>query len=96
MFKAMWSEMNNAVIAGNKAAALSYLSANAQAKYGPVFDALQSNYQGIVSTLSPPMRGDIAGNIAEYFVVTPKGAGRAVFLIYFVKGLDGVWRLDSI
>lgn len=96
MFKAMWDGMNDAVIAGDNAKALSYLSLGAQAKYGPVFDALQADYQGIVSTWSPPMRGDLSGSIGEYFVVTPKGSGRQVFLIYFIKGTDGVWRLDSM
>jgi hypothetical protein len=96
MFKSLWNGMNNAVIAGDKPTALSYLSSSAQAKYGPVFDALKSSYQDIVSTWSAPMRGDIAGSIAEYSVVTPKGTGRQVFLIYFIKGTDGVWRLDSM
>jgi hypothetical protein len=39
-FNAVWTGMNNALIAGDKAKALTYLNASAQAKYGPAFDAL--------------------------------------------------------
>lgn len=95
-FNALWSGMNNALLVADKATALTYLSIPAQEKYGPVFDALQADYQQIISTWSPPMRSSTSGDIGEYGVVTTNAGVRQLFLIYFVKGTDGVWRLDSM
>ncbi|MDQ3267962.1 MAG: hypothetical protein M3P47_04450 [Pseudomonadota bacterium] len=57
---------------------------------------LQTDYSKIVSTWSAPVRGSISNDIGEYAVITTNGNARQLFLIYFVKGTDGVWRLDSM
>lgn len=95
-FKALWSGMSNALVAGDKAAALAYLSGSAQVKYGPVFDALAPDFAQIMLTWSPPLKANLSSSIGEYGVVTTNAGVRQLFLIYFVKGTDGVWRLDGM
>lgn len=94
--KAVWDGMNNAVTVKDKTGALSYLSVNAQEKYGPVFDALQASYQSIISTWSAPVRGNISNTFGEYAVTTTNDGATQLFLIYFLQGADGVWRLDAM
>ncbi|MBL0037926.1 MAG: hypothetical protein IPP36_03970 [Nitrosomonadales bacterium] len=68
LFNAVWTGMNNALIAGDKAKALTYLNANAQAKYGPVFDALLPSMPLIIASYSPLQRLQVYPNIGEYAV----------------------------
>ena len=89
--------MNDALVGGDKATAMTYLSDAAQEKYGPVFDALMADYQKITSTWSVPITGSVSSESGEYGVITSSTYGaRQLFLINFVKGTDGVWRLESM
>jgi hypothetical protein len=96
-FTALWDGMNHSLLVGDKATALTYLSGSAQEIYGPVFDSLMPIYSQVIANWSPPLRGELSAGIAEYGVVTTDndGAGH-VYLVYFVRGADGVWRLDSM
>ena len=88
--------MNTALIAGDKATALNYLSVPAQAKYGPVFDELMPSYGQIADSFSDPPRGTLSPDIGEYVINRTLNGSNQVFLIYFARGADGVWRLDSM
>lgn len=96
MFKALWNGMNNALIAKNKAKALEYLNNHAKVKYGPVFDALMPYFAGIVGSYSPLQRVSISADIGEYAVNRTIRGVNNIFLIYFLKDADGVWRLDAM
>lgn len=43
-----------------------------------------------------PERTSITEDIGEYTVARPYQGGNHLYLIYFLKGADGVWRLDSM
>jgi len=75
---------------------MSFLSAGAKAKYGPVFETLSADLQQVVPTWSQPSLGTLNEAFAEYAIVTTGASSRSVFLIYFVKDLDGIWRIDSM
>jgi hypothetical protein len=96
MFKSLWSGMNDALIAGDKATALNYLSPPARAKYGPVFDALMPHMAEIVGSYTEPQLGSYAEGMAEYAIGRPINGVNHVFLIYFLQDPSGVWRLDSM
>lgn len=96
MFKGLWSGMTEALIGGDKATAMNYLSAPAQAKYGPVFETLMPNMTQILGTWSTPALATLAGEIAEYSIITTRNDGRRLHLIYFARDADGVWRLNSM
>lgn len=96
MFRTIWGGMTGALAAGDKVSAMRYLSDNAQAKFGPIFDALRSNMPSIVSTFSAFRRVSASSAIGQYAVVRPDGTYYSVYLIYFVTDKDGVWRLDEM
>ena len=95
-FNAVWTGMNNALIAGDKAKALTYLNASAQAKYGPAFDALLPSMPLIIASYSPLQRLQIYPNIGEYAVNRTIHGMNRIYLIYFLLDNDGVWRIDSM
>lgn len=90
------NDFTNALAAGNKALAMQQLSGFAQTKYGPVFDALVGDLPAIISSWSAPSSGTLSSTFAEYAVRRNVGGVNRVFLIYFVRGVDGVWRLDAM
>ncbi len=96
ILRAVWSGMTNALAAGNKATAMRYLSASAQDRYGPVFDALLPNMQPIVATFSAPQSIGLSGDLGEYAINRMVNGVNALFFIYFTLDGDGVWRLSSM
>ena len=92
----LWSGMNNALVTGNKPKAMTYLSTSAQAKYGPIFDVLLPSYSQVIRSWSPLLKSNLSSSIGEYGVVTNNANGTHLFLIYFLMGSDGVWRLESM
>jgi hypothetical protein len=95
-FQAMWSGMNTALAAGDKAKALTYLNEQARAKYDPVFTDLLPEMPAIVASYSPLQRVSVSSEIAEFAVNRVIDGVNRVFLIYYVRDGDGVWRLDSM
>lgn len=96
LLRSLWSGMTNALVAGDKPTAMAYLDAGAQLKYGSVFDALLPNFAAIVPTYSAPQMGSIGDQMAEYAVGRTVHGQRQVFLIYFLRDVDGVWRIGSM
>ncbi len=95
-FTALWSSLNDALKAKDIAKALKYLNAQAQAKYGPVFTALLPHMPEIIASYSPPQRVSITSDIGEYAVNRTINGENKIFLIYFLRDADGVWRLDAM
>jgi hypothetical protein len=95
-FGVLWSGMNDALIAGNKELALRYISEPARGRYGDAFDLLIPDYEQIVASFSPMERVALTGTMAEYAVTRLRGNERHLYLIYFIRGPDGIWRLDSM
>jgi len=96
LLRNVWNGMANALTSGNKQAAMQYLNSNAQEQFGPVFDALLPNMASIVSSFSPIQPISLAGDMAEYAVVRPYDGTKQLYLIYFVRSPDGVWRIDEM
>lgn len=96
LFQGMWTNLTQALAAGNKAAALRLFNPAAQAKFGPILDALLPNMSGILNSFSPLVPVSQSDAIAQYAIVRPNGAYYGVYLIYFVTDANGVWRLDEM
>ncbi|NOT56000.1 MAG: hypothetical protein HOP18_15480, partial [Deltaproteobacteria bacterium] len=96
MFKSMWSNMNTALVAGDTTAALTFLDSAAQQKYGPVWQVLLPHMAEIVASYSPVRGVGIGQNVAEYGVNRTIDGENRLFLIYFLKDKDGVWRLAAM
>ena len=95
-FRAIWDGMNRALLAGDKATALTFLTVGAQVKYGPVFDALLPYMAEIIRSYSPLQRVSVSESIGEYAVTRVSNEKVHLFLIYFLKDQDGVWKLEAM
>ena len=95
-FTAIWNGMNNALKGGDVNAAVRYLNESAKRKYQPVFQALLPRMGEIVASYSPLYRLSVTEDIGEYAIQRPYNGGSRVYLIYFLKDADGVWRVEGM
>ncbi len=96
LFKGVWESMNTALLTGNKAAALNLLTPRAREKYERVFDALLPDMAAIVATFTSFRGVSVAEGYAEYALNATINGENRLFLIYFLKDADGVWRLEAM
>ena len=96
MFTTIWTGMNNDLGRGDVNGALAYLNESAKRKYQPVFTALLPQMPQIVASYSPLRRVSISESIGEYAVIRSFNGQKRLYLIYFLKDQDGVWRLDAM
>ena len=96
LFASIWTGMNNALARGDVNAALSYLNESAKRKYQRVFTALLPQMPQIVASYSSLRRVSISESIGEYAINRTITGRNKIFLIYFLKDQDGVWRLDAM
>lgn len=96
LFTEIWDGMNQALIDGDVSSAAAFLNRSGQRKYTPVFEALLPHMPEIISSYSPLQRVSISANIGEYAVNRTINGQNRIFLIYFLRGADGVWRLDAM
>jgi hypothetical protein len=73
-----------------------YLSDHGKQKYGPVFDTLLPFMPEIVASYSPLAQSSIGDRLAEYAVTRMDGPTKRLYLIYFLRDANGVWRIDGM
>jgi len=88
--------MNAALLAGDKATALSFLSVNARQKYEAVFDRLLPYMPEIIASYSPLQRVSLSGDIGEYAIMRVIDGQLHLFLLYFIQDSHEVWRLEAM
>lgn len=94
--KSLWEQMNTALVAGDRETAASFLTKSAKRKYEPVFEALLPHMPEIVASYSPLATVSISENMAEFALNRKIDGQLQVFLVYYLKGIDGVWRLSAM
>jgi hypothetical protein len=92
----VWGEMTAALVRGDKASAMQYLNLQAKEKYGPVFDVLLPEMTQILGSFSDLQSVEIDGTVGEYAVNRIINGINRIFFIYFLRDVDGVWRVDSM
>lgn len=93
---ALWDGVFDAIVANNVEAALQLMTPAGKKKYRRVFEGLAADMETIIQDFSRPERMSASSSIGEYAVVRLENGRRQIFLVYFVKGTDGVWRLDTM
>ena len=93
--RGLWGKINDALGAGDKATAMTRLAPVAQGKYGPVFDALMPQMAAIIAGYSALTNIQIDLGMSEYVLNQTSDGANNAFFVYFVRGDDGVWRLES-
>jgi Glucodextranase, domain B len=94
--RAMWQRFTTALGAGDIEAALRLFNDDARLRYAPVLTALAPHMFGILQSFSPLARVSLSTDISEYAVVRRFEGRNLVYLIYFLRDADGVWRIDSM
>lgn len=94
--RTLWSGLTEALAAGNRSAAMQYFNVRGQEKFGPVLEQLLPHMLQIVASYSAPVTMSIADRIGEYAIIRQNGTRHNVYLIYFLKDTDGVWRIDEM
>ena len=92
----VWTNMNAALKAGNKAAALEFLTPTAQDNYAGAFDVVLPQAVSIVASYSPIVQVSDSFDLADYLVARTVGGTRLVFALRFILMDDGKWRLDEL
>lgn len=95
-FRNQLQGFKTALAAGNKQAAMAFLSPTAQQAYGPVIDALMPHLAGIVASWSAPTRIHVSVEDAEYAVTRVHEGIVKVYILGFVLTDSGAWVIDSM
>ncbi|TAK97110.1 MAG: hypothetical protein EPO07_13880, partial [Verrucomicrobia bacterium] len=96
MLRGVYTGMLSRLKGGDITGALTAVTASAYDKYRAVFTALQSNLAAAVDGLGTIQDGRIGSDYAEYLVVRNTVDGPRGYLIYLIRGEDGVWRIDGM
>ena len=94
--RGVWNGMTAALRAGDSAKALGYLDYAARQRYGPVFATLQASLPAIVDSFSPLQGLSLTDDFGEYAINRAIDGQNRIFLLYFGRNGDGVWRLGSM
>lgn len=96
VLRSVWGGLNTALRAGDLQRALSALSFDSRTTYGEtVFEPLLPQMNRILDDFTDIEPMVIADNYAEYAIMNVSGEGR-VHVIGFVRGADGIWRIDQM
>lgn len=96
LLRNLYGGMLNKLKAGDITGALTAVTGGVHDKHAAVFNALQPNISTIVDQLGTLQEGRFTTELAEYLVVRNTANGSQGFLIYFLLGEDGVWRIDGM
>jgi hypothetical protein len=91
-----WQGMAGALAAGDRAAALTYFTPAAAQRYALTLEQLGEALPAIAAGLSQIVPVRIDGPVAEYSIVRSIDGIDEAFLIYFLRGHDGIWRISSL
>ncbi|MDD3516992.1 MAG: Ig-like domain-containing protein [Chromatiales bacterium] len=96
MLRELWDEMNQALIDGDTARALEFVSYRSRARYEPIFEALKEHFADIVASYSEPITVTLSPGMAEYAINRIIDGEDYIFLIYLMKDAWGVWRVTEM
>jgi len=96
VLQAVWNGMWSALLAGDRVSALDYLTPGGERVYGGIFDSLMPHMTEVFDELSVIEPVEINSNIASYAVLRMESGVIKTYLINFLRGSDGLWRIDSM
>jgi len=96
LFNTLWTDLNQALVKGDINTATKHLDESAKQKYLPIFQVLQSHMLDIVTSFSPLQRVSVSEDIGEYAINRQSDGKNRLYLIYFLRDADGVWRVDGM
>jgi hypothetical protein len=94
--RGLWDGMSQALISGDTNKALSYIDHGARIKYEYVFTHLINRMPEIVASYSSLQKVSLSNDIGEYAINRTINGVNNIFLIYFIRDEDGIWRLSEM
>lgn len=76
--------------------AINHFSATTSDTYAAIFNDLGDDLPTVTDSLGSLSPSTLGDGWAEFLISRPGAGGTEGFLIYFIQGEDGVWRLESM
>lgn len=92
IYETMMEDLRN----GNIEGAVAAFSGTSQERYRAIFTALQSDLPTIVDRFGVLDSAIMGEDWAEYVLLREEDGESHAYLIYFLRGEDGVWRIDGM
>jgi len=96
MLRGIYENMIENLRNGNVEGAVAAFSGSMQEKYRAIFTALQPNLPAIVGQMGMLDSGLLGEDWAEYVLLRNENGESRAYLIYFMRGEDGVWRIEGM
>ena len=97
LLRAKWNGMKAALKGGALDVALGFFALNQQARYSAIFAAVLGNLPQIAADMEEIELVQVRGRTAQYRIGRTQEWGgqsvRVAYYIFFVLGVDGVWRI---
>jgi hypothetical protein len=94
--RSTFSAMTDRLRAGDIEGALQLFTPAGADQYRPVLQQLAGQLTQVADQIGTIVDGYMTTEMAEYLVVQDTPGGRKGFLIYILKGADGVWRIAQL
>ena len=92
----VYRTLTDRMLANDAAGALTLFTGEAQARQADVFGALGSSLAAVAAQLGTPVDGVVTDDWAELSLLRPSAEGDRVFMLYLIRGGDGLWRVDGM
>jgi hypothetical protein len=96
LVKGVYTDMVNRLKAGTPSTALNLFFGHAKAIYEGIFNKLGSNLSTMADQLGTVESLSISPKNAELVIVRDPTGAKKAFMIYLMKGQDGIWRIESM
>lgn len=96
LLRSSYNEMRERLRVSSIEGALNAIAPSSRTRYRKVFDELAPSLDTIVDQLGALDKGVFGAEFAEYLLIRTPGVGGQAYLIYFIRGEDGVWRIAEM
>ena len=96
--RAIWNDVGDKLRAGDVNGALTFITGGATDQYATLFNALkqESKLVNAVNALGTLRGSTVGSDIAEMIISRETVNGTIAFPVWYLRGPDGVWRLESM
>jgi hypothetical protein len=92
----LYNDLINRLGNGDPAGALRLFTGNAAARYSSVFTTLGTSISSVAQQLGTPIGGAGTATWGELSILRNTTNGGQLFMLYMIRGEDGIWRIDNM
>ncbi len=92
----VYRTMVDRLAADNASAAVGMFVGDAQSRYAQVLADLAVPLPAVAAQLGTPIDGVVAEDWAELTLLRPTADGDQLFMVYLIRGGDGLWRVEGM